>query len=95
VSCSIRLPNTSGVIDRRRKWPGEGEKEAACSGLNGVQSSRSADDVETCVGRSGMYPVRTYLCPRVREGLWLQIPTVDGFVIRVVESCRNQGRRRT
>lgn len=42
-----------------------------------------------------MYPVRTYLCPRVREGLWLQIPTVDGFVIRVVESCRNQGRRRT
>ncbi len=29
-----------------------------------------------------MYLVRTYLCPRVKEGLWLQIPTVKGFVIR-------------
>jgi hypothetical protein len=36
VSCSIRLPNTSGVVDRRRKWPGEGDKKAACSGLNRV-----------------------------------------------------------
>jgi hypothetical protein len=36
VSCSIRLPNTSGVVDSRRKWPGEGEKKAACSALNGV-----------------------------------------------------------
>jgi len=36
VSCSIRLPNTSGEVDRRRKWPGEGEKKAACSALNGA-----------------------------------------------------------
>jgi hypothetical protein len=41
VSCLIRLPNTSGVIDRCRKRLGEGERKAACSGLNEVQRDRS------------------------------------------------------
>jgi hypothetical protein len=36
----------------------------------------------------------TYLSVPKGEGLWLQIPTVNGFVIWVVESCRNRGRRR-
>lgn len=32
--------NTSGVVDRCRKRLGEGDRRAACSGLNGVQRKR-------------------------------------------------------
>jgi len=40
VSCSTRLPNTSGVNDRCRKPLKEGRENVACPGLNEVQRNR-------------------------------------------------------
>lgn len=65
VSCSIRLPNTSGVIDRCRKRLAEVNKDRSLLWAEeGSEEEREA--VEICRGRRGMDLVRTYLCPRVK-----------------------------
>jgi hypothetical protein len=62
------------------------------------RTERSADGeseaVEICRVGSGMYVVRTYLCPK-GEGSWLQIPTVNGSWVLMIDTAVIQagGRR--